>query len=164
MQHYNDLIKDACEHQQINVAKKVREILLKAKGMTFENKAVETYCEHLFECYTENLHPSSSHQWPEFHHEFYVDQVLYTKKPKEVDIVPLKLENIFDENADKGISKKVIFIEGVAGSGKTTLLWHICKQWALGKLFNKFTLMIHISLNNRALNEVKCLADIQTKA
>ena len=169
---YNDLIKDACEHQQINVAKKVREILL--KGMTFENETVGIYREHLFECYTENLRPSSSHQWPEFHHEFYVDQVFYTKKAKEVDIVPLKLENktkeadaiplklenIFDEHAVKGISRKVILIEGVAGSGKTTLLWHICKQWALGKLFNQFSLIIHISLNNRALNEVKCLADI----
>ena len=169
---YNDLIKDACEHQQIYVAKKVREILL--KGMTFENETVGIYREHLFECYTENLRPSSSHQWPEFHHEFYVDQVFYTKKAKEIDIVPLKLENktkeadaiplklenIFDEHAVKGISRKVILIEGVAGSGKTTLLWHICKQWALGKLFNQFSLMIHISLNNRALNEVKCLADV----
>ena len=77
-----DLIKDACENQQINVAKKVREILL--KGMTFENEAVETYRKHLFECYTENLRPSSSHQWPEFHHEFYVDpSPLQTQKNKK---------------------------------------------------------------------------------
>ena len=151
---YRELIKDACKHQQIKVAEKVREI----SSLDMDSEVFDTYRSYLSEAYTEESHPSK-HQWPGIHHDSYVDQVLYklngAKESEESQghQVPLKLDEIFDE------TRRVILIEGVAGSGKTTLLWHVCKQWALGKLFNQFSLMIHISLNDPALKEVNDLAD-----
>ena len=152
---YNNLIEDACKYHQVGVAKKIREILL--RGVIFENETMETFHEDLLDRYTRKSHPSNT-QWPGFQHKYYVDQVLELNIGGEKVNVPLTLQKIFNGNTQS--SRRVILIEGVAGSGKTTLLWHICKQWALGKLFNQFRLMIHISLSNPDLEDAKYLADI----
>ncbi len=149
------LIKEACKDKQAKVVVKIREIL--TGGHILEDEDMKTFHEYLDECYTRELpHPSHT-QWPQLHHEFYVDQVLY-REPKsqesEEGTTPIQLDQIFNDT-----SSKVVLIEGVAGAGKSTLLWHICKQWALGNLFKDFSLVIHTSLLNRE-HDVRNLADI----
>ncbi len=152
---YSSLIKEACKDKQAKVVVKVREIL--TGGHILEDEDMKTFREYLYECYTRELpHPSHT-QWPQLHHEFYVDQVLYRKqksKESKEDTTPIQLDQIFNDT-----SGKVVLIEGVAGSGKSTLLWHICKQWALGNLFQHFSLVIHTSLLNWE-HDVRNLADI----
>ena len=152
---YRNLFTDACKCQQVKVAKKVRELLLKT--VSFENEAVKMFREDIIEIYKTKAHPSSD-QWPYFNHKCYVSQALYKCKESKVT-KPIKLDEIFDGHTQSDSSKKVFIIEGVAGSGKTTLIWHICKQWALGELYKQFSLMIHIPLNSSALEEAKDLAD-----
>ena len=155
---YRTLTEHACKYQQPTVAKKVREILL--GGIDSESEAIRTFSNHLRECYTrESQHPSH-YQWPEIHHQHYIEQVIYrqeqsghSKDSKRLG-PPVKLEEILDEN------QRIVMIEGVAGSGKTTLLWYLCKQWAEGKLLDKFHLLIHISLNDLYIKDAKSLADI----
>ena len=141
-----------------NVAKKVREILL--SGIDSESEAIRTFSNHLRECYTrESRHPSH-YQWPEIHHQHYIEQVIYRQeqsghsKNSERLGPPVKLDEILAEN------QCIVMVEGIAGSGKTTLLWYLCKQWATGQLLDKFHLLIHISLNNLYIKDAKSLADI----
>ena len=58
-----------------------------------------------------------------------------------------------------GKKRQVVLIEGPPGSGKTTLTWHISQQWAEGKLFQQFSLLIPISLSTTGA-ETTSLADI----
>ncbi len=152
---YWSLIKEACKDQQAKVVVKVREILI--GGHILEDEDMKMFCEYLYECYTRELpHPSHT-QWPQLHHDIYVNQVIY-RKPKsqesEEGTTPIQLDQIFNDP-----SGKVVLIEGVAGTGKSTLLWHICKEWALGNLFKDFSLVIHTSLLNWE-HDVMNLADI----
>ena len=155
---YRILIEHACKYRQPTVAKKVRDILL--GGIDSESEAIRTFSNHLRECYTrESQHPSH-YQWPKIRHQHYIEQVIYRQeqsghsKDSERLGASVKLDEILDEN------QCIVMIEGVSGSGKTTLLWYLCKQWAEGRLLDKFHLLIHISLNDLYIKDAKSLADI----
>ena len=53
------------------------------------------------------------------------------------------LRSMFSD-IDQGFTRKVVLIEGIAGSGKTTLCWYICTEWAAGRLFEDYKVLIHI--------------------
>ena len=56
--------------------------------------------------------------------------------------------------------RKVVLMEGVAGSGKSTLFWYACNQWAQGKLFQEFKLLIHVSFSESEFHSASKLADL----
>ena len=81
-----------------------------------------------------------------------VDDILKKK-------VPIKLEDIFQENIKKGKRRKVL-IEGAPGCGKSTLALHICQQWAEGKLFQEYRQIVLVRLREQAVQNAKNIADI----
>ena len=69
------------------------------------------------------------------------------------------LRSMFSD-IDQGFTRKVVLIEGIAGSGKTTLCWYICTEWAAGRLFEDYKVLIHISFSDTTIHFATKLADL----
>ena len=116
--------------------------------------------EYVKACYLSLKHPSSL-QWPFSSNQSYVELDLYDA-PFEKDSYSLKaiaLRSIFSK-IDQSITRKVVLIEGIAGSGKTTLCWYICTEWAAGRLFEDYKVLILISFSDTSIHSATKLADL----
>ncbi len=80
-----------------------------------------------------------------------IDDILLQKTP--VDLI-----NIFSEIRDK--RRNFVLIEGAPGSGKSTLALHICQEWAKGKLFQEFDIVILVRLRDPLVREAKTISDL----
>ena len=69
----------------------------------------------------------------------------------------LKLRVFFTKCGDK---RKFVLIEGAPGSGKSTLALHICQEWAEGKLFQDYDVVILVRLRDPLIREAKIVADL----
>ena len=79
-----------------------------------------------------------------------VDDILQQKT--QVD-----LNNIF---SDCGDNRKVVLLEGAPGSGKSTLALHICQEWADGKLFQEYNIVVLVRLRDPLIRKAKRVADL----
>ena len=79
-----------------------------------------------------------------------VDDILHKK-------TPVDLENIFSE-CDR--RRKLVLIEGAPGSGKSTLCLHICQEWAEGKLFQEYDIVVLVRLRDPLIGKAKTVADL----
>ena len=79
-----------------------------------------------------------------------VDDILQKK-------TPVNLENIFS-NCDAEI--KLVLVEGAPGSGKSTLCLHICQEWAEGKLFQEYDIVVLVRLRDPLIGKAKTVADL----
>ena len=155
---YRRLICVLCSQSRANTAQTLKELLThnKDKGDELDN-----FHEYLCDCYI-NLHHPSCLQWPFFSNQSYAELDLYdaplTESVGEI-IKPLHLKAIFSAGK-QNVTRKVIFIEGVAGSGKSTLCWYVCKEWAAGRIFKDIKLLIHVTLSNTAIHSATKLADL----
>ena len=70
---------------------------------------------------------------------------------------PIDLENIFS-NCDR--KRKLVLIEGAPGSGKSTLCLHICQEWAEGKLFQEYDIVVLVRLRDPLIGMAKTVADL----
>ena len=69
---------------------------------------------------------------------------------------PIELKDIFS----KIEGQSNVLMEGVAGSGKSTLSSHIRHEWAKGKLFQDYKLVILIKLRDLIVQNAKSVADL----
>ena len=69
----------------------------------------------------------------------------------------VELEKLF-ENIEG--ERKVILIDGAPGSGKSTLTVHICQRWSRGELFQEFTIIILVQLQDPAMQSAQSIADL----
>ena len=67
------------------------------------------------------------------------------------------LENIF---SDCDENRKIILLEGAPGSGKSTLALHICQEWADGKLFQEYNVVVLVRLRDPLIKMAKSIEDI----
>ena len=166
---YRNFIIALCRAKEIEMAEKVRNLLIEPEeSATAAEHVLETFHKYLVDCYTIAQHPAQT-QWPFSRLSSYIDLTLVhapdTQTPpsgQEERAQPLKevqLTELFNVGSHQA-SRKVVLIEGPAGCGKTTLSWHVCREWAAGRLFQQFSLLIHISLEDDSLLSAKCLADI----
>ena len=175
---YHQLIIVFCCAQQNEMAEKVKQLLVKPETSGTSNKVLESFRDYLIDCYTETPHPSHT-QWPHFKMSSYIDLAL--REASDVDPTrsssdretesqskpqprkTVSLGELFTVGSHQA-KRKVILIEGPAGCGKTTLTWHACREWAEGRFFTQLSLLIHLSLEDpavqSALYSAKCLADI----
>ena len=79
-----------------------------------------------------------------------VDDILQKK-------TPVDLENIFSKCNRK---RKLVLIEGAPGSGKSTLTLHICQEWAEGKLFQEYDIVVLVRLRDPLIGKAKTVADL----
>ena len=79
-----------------------------------------------------------------------IDDILQRK-------IPVEIEGIFTKCGDK---RKFVLIEGAPGSGKSTLALHICQEWAEGKLFQDYDVVILVRLRDPLIREAKTVADL----
>ena len=155
------------------MAEKVKELLTEPeKSVTAASDHIlDTFRKYLVDCYTITQPPSQIH-WPFSRLSSYIDlrlvQVLDTQMPqsgqgesrtKRQTLKAVQLEELFHVGSHQ-TKKKVVLIKGPAGSGKTTLSWHVCREWAAGRLFQQSFLLIHISLEDQDVLRAKRLADI----
>ena len=171
---YHELIIVLCCAQHFDIADKVKEMLLPKTNDTATPKSyLESFREYLVECYTERQHPSRS-QWPFSSMSSYIDLTLTEvppipqlhshtgEQPEAHQRKSVELSDLFNTGShySRQAKRKVILLEGGAGSGKTTLTWHACQKWAEGKLFQQFSHLIHLSLEDPDLVSARSLADI----
>ena len=57
-------------------------------------------------------------------------------------------------------TQKFVLIEGAPGSGKSTLALHICQEWADGKLFQEFDVVILVKLRDPHVRMANTTADL----
>ena len=79
-----------------------------------------------------------------------VDDILQKK-------TPIDLENIFSDCDRK---RKLVLVEGAPGSGKSTLTLHICQEWAEGKLFQEYDIVVLVRLRDPLIGKAKTVADL----
>ena len=160
---YRNLIIALCRAKERKMAEQVRNLLTTSAA----DHVLETFRKYLVDCYT-IAQPPAQTQWPFSRLASYVDLTLVqapdTQTPpsgQEERAQPLKevqLTELFHVGSHR-VSRKVVLIEGPAGCGKTTLSWHVCREWAAGRLFPQFSLIIHISLEDQHVHVANCLAD-----
>ncbi len=91
------------------------------------------------------------------------DEFVYQTTPAQVDDILFKetsieLEKIF-VNA-KGGEQNLILIEGGPGSSKTTLSVYIYQSWSRGELFQEFSIVILVQLQDPAVQSARAIADL----
>ena len=67
-----------------------------------------------------------------------------------------------DQIASKveGKFSKLIVIKGAPGGGKTTLSWELCRQWANGKVWTDYSLVVLLRLRDKNVQEAVELVDL----
>ena len=167
---YRNLIIALCRAKETEMAEKVRNLLTEPEesATSAADHVLVTFRKYLVDCYTIAKPPSKA-QWPFSRLSSYIDltlvQARHTRTPpsgQEERTQPLKevqLTELFHVGSHQD-SRKVVLIEGPAGCGKTTLSWHVCREWAAGRLFQQVSLLIYVSLEDDTLLPAKCLADI----
>ena len=93
-----------------------------------------------------------------------VDNIKGYKKEIELahildDIPP---EQQKDGNQEKSPKPPKVLMDGAPGIGKTTLTIKACKDWAAGRLFRKYYLMILVPLRQPKFREAKGVEDLCT--
>ena len=63
----------------------------------------------------------------------------------------IELQDIFKKTNEQ----MTIVFEGCPGSGKTALTLHLCKEWADGKMFNDYKLVVLVRLREPAIQSAK---------
>ena len=170
---YRQLIIALCRASEKKMAEKVKELLTEPeKSVTAASGHVlDTFRKYLVDCYTITQPPSTIH-WPFSRLSSYIDLTLVQvpdtrmsqsgqgeSQTKRQALKEVHLGELFDGGSHQAKSM-VVLIEGSAGSGKTTLSWHVCREWAAGRLFQEFPLLIYISLEDRSTHKAECLADL----
>ena len=170
---YRQLIVALCHARDKEMAEKVKELLTEPeKSVTAASDHVlDTFRKYLVDCYTIKQPPSQIH-WPFSRLSSYIDLTLVQvpdtrmsqsgqgeSRTKRQALKEVHLGELFDVGSHQA-KRKVVLIEGPAGSGKTTLTWHVCREWAAGRLFQEFPLLIYISLEDRSTHKAECLADL----
>ena len=159
---YRRLITALCCVQNVKLAEQIRDLLKppELEHAVPSTSVWDTFREYLIDCCKAARHPSHE-QWPLLGISTYVELTL-CEVPTEDDtnVKEVRLSKIF-VSIHKA-SRKFVLIEGPPGSGKTTLTWHALQEWAEGKLFQQFSLLIPISLSNAdpTVLNATCLADI----
>ena len=158
---YRQLIVTLCCVQYVELANYIKALLVSPDSLKCTSTGVwDTFREYLIDCCKAARHPSHE-QWPLLGISTYVELTLREITIKGDTIVrEVRLSNIFLRSHKA--NRKFVLIEGPPGSGKTTLTWHALQEWAEGKVFQQFSLLIPISLSNAdpAVLDATCLADI----
>ena len=157
---YRQLIIMLCCVQNVELANNIKDILVPPASLKDTSTSVwDTFREYLIDCCKAARHPSHE-QWPLLGMSTYVELTLREITKDNTIVKEVRLSKIFVSSHKA--SRKFVLIEGPPGSGKTTLTWHALQEWAEGKLFQQFSLLIHISLSNAdpAVLDATCLADI----
>ena len=155
------------------MAEKVKELLTKPEKLVTvaSDHVLDTFRKYLVDCYTITQPPSQIH-WPFSRLSSYIDLTLVQAPDTQIPqsgqgeswtkrqlLKEVQLGELFHVGSHQA-KRKVVLIEGPAGSGKTTLSWHVCREWAAGRLFQQSFLLIHISLEDQDVLRAKRLADI----
>ena len=111
-------------------------------------------------------------QWPPQLGEKFIHLQLKKKTQEQDTIIRLKVtgredEDKKDENAlelqdifKKTDEQMTIVFEGCPGSGKTALTLHLCKEWADGRMFKDYKLVILVRLREPAIHSAEEIKDI----
>ena len=93
----------------------------------------------------------------------HTSELMLTTLYKGVDTIlkskgPVKMEQILD--TPPGTEQHCVLVEGAPGVGKTTLSWEICRRWAEGNLFNKYSLVLLLRLRDEMVQTAETLKDL----
>ena len=168
---YRNLIIALCHAKEIEMAEKVRNFLKEPEesATSAADHVLKIFRNYLVDCYAIARHPAQT-QWPFSQSSSYIDLTLVQaphtaqtqpsgQEEREQPLKEVQLTELFHVGSHQA-TRKVVLIEGPAGCGKTTLSWHVCREWAAGRLFQQLSLLVYVSLEDDTLLPVKCLADI----
>ena len=76
-------------------------------------------------------------------------------------LAPLNIEQLL-VSTQPGEKQQCVLVEGAPMVGKTTLSCEICKQWAEGKLFQQFSLVLLLRLRDETVQNAKTVRELIT--
>ena len=86
-------------------------------------------------------------------------QVLNKREKKDVKRTPLAYDDLFKvESGNKSVRR--ILVTGSAGIGKTTLCTSVSEDWANGKLFQQFELLLFLPLRHKKVSSAGSLCEL----
>ena len=86
-------------------------------------------------------------------------QILDKRENKNVKRTPLAYDDLF--NVESGVSSiRRILVSGSAGIGKTTLCTSVSEDWANGKLFQQFELLLLLPLRHKKVSSAGSLCEL----
>ena len=125
--------------------------------------------------YQDRLLPYRENRWPPCHSNKLIRLELVEKKESEgthtstsedefqtedkTKRTPLAYCDVFKVESGKRPVRRVL-VEGGAGIGKTTLTISISEDWANGKLFQQFELLLLLPLRHSKVNSAKSLSEL----
>ena len=80
-------------------------------------------------------------------------------KGQDAKQIPLAYEDLF-KTGNQGRPVRKILVEGDAGIGKTSLTFRISEDWADGKLFQQFELLLLLPLRQTEVSSARSLPDL----
>ena len=91
--------------------------------------------------------------------EGYSANIQRGREDMDVKRIPLAYGDLFKVESGKRPVRKVL-VEGDAGIGKTTLCISVSEDWANGKLFQQFELVLHLPLRMKVVASAGSLPDL----
>ena len=135
---------------------------------------MDTFITSIKEKYRERL-INREEQWPPCHSDKLVRLELVERKKgegysanvqrgksredKDVKRTPLAYGDLFKVESGKRPVRKIL-VEGDAGIGKTTLCISVSEDWANGKLFQQFELVLHLPLRMKVVASAGSLPEL----
>ena len=58
-----------------------------------------------------------------------------------------------------GSNLKCVLVEGAPGIGKSVFTWKLCQEWAEGKLFQEYDLVIQLKMRDQSVQKAKVVSD-----
>jgi len=72
--------------------------------------------------------------------------------------VSLELKHL--DQLEDGSKAKCVLVQGAPGIGKTTMAQELCRQWAEGKRFKHYSLLVLLKLRNKSVQRAKYRKDL----
>ena len=117
---------------------------------------LENFATSIKDKYRERL-INREKQWPPCHTSKLVRLVLVERE--KAKRIPLPYGELFRTKSGEKPVRKVL-VEGDAGIGKTTLCISASEDWANGKLFQRFELLLLLPLRHKKVASVSSLIDL----
>ena len=132
---------------------------------TANSVSMEKFTTSIRKKYQRNL-INRERQWPPRHTEKLIRLVLVESnggysRSKDVKRTPLEYDDLFKVNSKcKAGRATKILVEGDAGIGKTTLCTAIAEDWANGKLFQQFKLLLLLPLRETFVSSASLFTEL----
>ena len=77
---------------------------------------------------------------------------------QENSTCPVSMNCLLEQNDSS--SPQIVMVQGVPGIGKSTFAWKFCRQWAKGKIYQQYDLVVLVRMRDVAVKQARDLSNL----